>query len=181
MLLTLACGTRVASAQGEGMISREYPLKALFLFNFGSYIEWPADAFPNQNYPFVIGVLGHAPLEDHLADIAASKRIHGRQVVVRRFASIDQMEPCHILFVARDVPVPQQHQAVQRLRGSHTLLVGETQVFAQYGGSVNFFVDANKIRFEINLDAAKAHQLRISAKLLALARIVQSGPQAPAP
>ena len=67
----------------------------------------------------------------------------------------------------------QQRLALERLQDQPVLIVGESDGFAALGGSVNFIVEANKIRFEINVDAAKQHQLKISSKLLALAKIVQ--------
>ncbi|MBI3839855.1 MAG: YfiR family protein [Planctomycetia bacterium] len=157
----------------EPVINREYPLKALFLYNFGGYVEWPAAAFSTSQDPFVIGVLGSAPVDETLKEISASRKIGGRKIVVRRFSSVDGIETCHILFIARDVAPQQQLAAINRFQNYHVLIVGESPGFAERGGSVNFFVEANKIRFEINIDTAKQHQLKISAKLLSLAKIVQ--------
>jgi hypothetical protein len=160
--------------QDEGVINREYPLKALFLYNFGGYVEWPADAFSGNQAPFVIGVLGSAPLEDTLRELAATKTIAGRKIVVEQFSTADKIGPCQILFVARNVSPQQQRIAVEKLRNQHVLIVGESKGFAGQGGSVNFFIESNKVRFEINPEAAKQHQLKISSKLLALAKIVQN-------
>jgi hypothetical protein len=156
------------------VINREYPLKALFLYNFGSYVEWPATAFHGPDQPFVIGVLGQAPLLDTLFDIAASKKIGQRRIVIQHFLTIDAIRPCQILFIARGTPPAEQRQAVERMSGHPVLIVGESDGFASQGGAINFFVEANKIRFEINVEAARQQQLKISSKLLALARIVQS-------
>jgi len=174
----LALGAQLAAAQqgsNEGFVNREYPLKALFLYNFGGYVEWPAAAFSSAQDPFVIGVLGSAPLDEALREIATTKKIAGHNIVVERYASIDSMKACHILFIARDVPSQQQLAVVEKLRHHHVLIVGESKGFADRGGSVNFFVESNKIRFEINLEAAKEQQLHISSKLLSLAKIVQQG------
>lgn len=163
----------VALAQGDA-INREYPLKALFLYNFGGYVQWPATAFQGPNQPFVIGVLGRAPLLETLSEIAASKRIGERRIVIQHFPSVADIRPCQILFVARSVSPVEQRQAVERMMHQPVLVVGESDGFARGGGTVNFFVESNKIRFEINVEAARQQQLKISAKLLALARIVQS-------
>jgi hypothetical protein len=180
-LCLLACclvfgGARAALAQQaeeEAVINREYPLKALFLYNFGGYVEWPVEAFSRADDPFVIGVLGSAPLDDTLREISNTKKINGRKISVERFASADSIKPCHILFIGRDVQPQVQRSALERMRNQPVLVVGETKGFAGLGGSVNFFVEANKIRFEINLEAARQQQLKISSKLLALAKIVQ--------
>ncbi len=171
----LLCGlfARPCAAQSDGFINREYPLKALFLYNFGGYVEWPDAAFAGSDQPFVIGVLGDAPLESMLSDIAATKSIAGRRIQVKRFASPETVGPCHILFVSRSVNARQSRQVIERLQGLPVLTVGENSGFARQGGCVNFYIEANKIRFEVNLQAAKQQHLRISAKLLALARIVE--------
>ena len=171
------CLARFGLAQGqsdEGAIDREYPLKALFLYNFGGYVEWPADVFSSDKAPFVIGVLGSAPLETTLRELAATKTIVGRKIVIEPFSSAESIQPCQILFVTRSVGPEQQRVAMEKLKNQHVLIVGESQGFTDHGGSVNFFIEANKVRFEINPESAKRHQLIISSKLLSLAKIVQS-------
>src|SRR5690349_16654023 len=99
MLLATPCAaqSQLASSDG-GMISREYPLKALFLYNFGGYVEWPAEAFVTAEQPFVIGVLGNAPLDDTLRELAQTKKVAGRRIVVEQFPSVDSVRACQILF-----------------------------------------------------------------------------------
>jgi hypothetical protein len=174
-LLLIGSGLTLTAraGQSDGFINREYPLKALFLYNFGGYVEWPDHAFADTQQPFVIGVLGNAPVSTMLHEIAASKQVAGRRIEIKHFASPDVVGPCHILFVAGDVSSQHARAVIERLRGLPVLTVGETAGFAEQGGCVNFFIEANKIRFEINLQAAKQQQLRISAKLLALSRIVE--------
>ena len=170
------CGVKYARSQGgggEGFINREYPLKALFLYNFGGYVEWPDEAFTADDQPFVIGILGNAPLDDTLHEIALERKVAGRRIAIERYATLDAVRTCQILFVARDVAPAQQRLAIEHFRGRPVLVVGETEHFAAQGGCVNFYIESNKIRFEINLEAARQQHLRISAKLLALAKIVR--------
>jgi hypothetical protein len=174
LLAILGVGSLSLSAsQNDGFINREYPLKALFLYNFAGYVEWHESAFQADDESFVIGVVGSAPIDGMLREIAATKSIAGRRIAVKQFGSADQIERCHILFVARNVPKTEQARIIGRLRGLPVLTVGEVQGFAAQGGCVNFYIESNKIRFEINLEAARQQQLRISAKLLALAKIVE--------
>jgi hypothetical protein len=174
-LTWVSASTAMAWQGPDGaVINREYPLKALFLYNFGSYVEWPPVAFSSGRAPFVIGVLGSAPLEGTLKDLAATKTIAGRKILVESFSSVATIKPCQILFIARSVDPRQQRLAVEKLRNQHVLIVGESAGFAGQGGSVNFFIESNKIRFEINPEMVKQQQLKISSKLLSLARIVQS-------
>jgi YfiR/HmsC-like len=165
-----------AQDSDEGSVNREAPLKALFLYNFGTYVEWPASSFSGDQSPFVIGVLGTAPLDETLNQIAASKQIAGRKIVVQHFESLGAVQPCHILFVPHAVPAGQQRQIIEMLKNRPVLLVGESDGFAADGGDVNFFIQANRIRFEVNPNSAKEQQLKISSKLLSMARIVDSRP-----
>lgn len=163
---------KVLAQSGDAVINREHTLKALFLYNFGSYVEWPSSAFDGEAQPFVIGILGASPVESTLQEIAATRRIDGRQIVVKRFAEATALTQCQILFITDSVSRQSQQAAVAQLQGREVLIVGETHGFAMHGAVVNFYIESNKIRFEINVDAAKRHHLKISSKLLALAKIV---------
>jgi hypothetical protein len=176
LALGLVCASLrpVFAQSADGAINREYPLKALFLYNFGSYVEWPPDAYASENAPFVIGVLGSGPLEYSLKELAATKTIGKRKIVVEKFASVDKIQPCQILFVTRSVDARQQREALEKLKNHQVLVVGESAGFAGQGGTVNFFIESNKVRFEINPESAKQHQLKISSKLLSLAKIVDT-------
>jgi hypothetical protein len=183
----LACGlllalVRPSHAQEaeEAVVNREYPLKALFLYNFGSYAEWPPGAFSNDQSPIIIGVLGSAPINDTLNQIAAEKTIGGRKIVIEQFKAVDGISPCQILFIARGVAALQQRAAIEATKARPVLIVGESPDFAAKGGCVNFYVEANKIRFEINTTAIRQRQLKLSSKLLAMARIVDGAPADPA-
>jgi hypothetical protein len=165
----LAAATAVpADASGP---SREYELKAAFLCNFTAFVEWPEDAVPDAEGALVIGVLGDDPFGVVLDEIAAVKTANGTPTTVRRFATIDDYTPCHVLFVA---PSEREHlhTILETLGDSPTLLVGDTEGFAQAGGMINLVIEKNKIRFEINPAAAARAGLKISSKLLRLAEIV---------
>ena len=153
-------------------ISREYTIKAAYLYNFALYVRWPAGSFRNEQDPLVIGVLGTDPFGDNLKRIARVKKIEDRRLVIRHFDSLDEYSPCHILFVPRSVEPERQLKVIRRLRNSPVLLVGETPKFAERGGTVNFFIQQNKIRFEVNRQAVERTGLKISAKLLSLAKLV---------
>jgi hypothetical protein len=173
-LLGAAMPLQRASGGGdEGGINREYPLKALFLYNFGGYIEWPAETFISPQAPFVIGVLGSSPIESTLREIAAAKKIAGRAIEIRQFSDTKEIHACNILFITRNVSRAVQLEALRVLADQPVLVVGESQNFVQEGGGINFYVEANKLRFEINLAATKQQQLRVSAKLLSLAKVYQ--------
>jgi hypothetical protein len=174
-------GAAVSSSQAQpdegAVINREYRIKAAYLYNFSGYVRWPVDAFPANDAPLVIGVLGTNPFGDILNEIARTKKVDGRPIVAKRFASMAAYTPCHVLFVPSSTSPDETAAAIRKTHGSAVLLVGEAPGFAERGGAVNFFIEENKVRFEINLDVAKRQQLKISSKLLGLARIVQGQKQ----
>jgi hypothetical protein len=157
-------------------VNREYPLKALFLFNFGSYVEWPTGVFKADNDPFVIGVLGTSAMDGTLRELARTKAVDGRRLEWKRFANAADVTHCQILFIARSVSTRECRKVIDSLRSKPTLVVGESRNFCTDGGGMNFYEEANKIRFEVNLKATKEQGLKISSKLLAMAKIVQTAP-----
>lgn len=180
MLLTVAAIAAnlfmgVRCSEGQDVISRENQLKALFIYNFGTYIEWPGEVFTSEKSPFVIGVVGETGVDEHLRNIAATKTIGGRPISIETYATSRAAKPCQILFISHAVAKKDQQVEIASQTGHSILIVGESDGFAADGGCVNFFVEANKIRFEINLEAARKQQLKISSKLLTLAKLVGPG------
>ncbi len=114
--------------------------------------------------------------EDHIGQvldkIAQSKTIQGRRIVIQRMTTIEEFQPCNILFVVRSVPVEQQHKIIKKFRDKATLIVGETPGFAEHGGGINFFVEGGTVRFEINVEAVRQGKLMLDAKLLNLGKKV---------
>jgi hypothetical protein len=170
LIAFLLVASTAAPADASGL-AREYELKAAFLCNFTAFVEWPENAVPDADGAFVIGVLGDDPFGVVLDEIAAVKTAHGMPTIVRRFASLDDYTPCHVLFVAASER-QHLHTIIERLGDSPTLLVGDTEGFAQAGGMVNLVIEKKKVRFEINPAAAARAGLKISSKLLRLAKIV---------
>ena len=162
-----ACGRAAESVAGE------YEIKAAFLYNFALFVEWPATAAPDSPDVFVIGVLGTDPFGRILDEIAATKTVGNKRIVIRRFATLDDYTPCHILFVGVSERA-RTEAVIEKLGDEPVLLVSEIGQFAQAGGTVNLVVDDNKVRFEISQTAAEHAGLKISSKLLRLARLVKT-------
>jgi hypothetical protein len=150
--------------------SREYKVKAAFIYNFARFIEWPPEVFADSEAPFVVAVVGKDPFDGALEQVASGKKIGARRVEIRHFDSIDDIGPCQILFV----PITDddsEARTIRKIENGHVLSIGEGEAFTANGGTLRFFSEDNKIRFEVNTDAADRASLRISSKLLNLARI----------
>jgi hypothetical protein len=149
----------------------EYQLKAVFLFNFARFVEWPPNAFPDSAAPLVIGVLGTDPFGAYLDETVRGERMNEHPLVVRRFRRVEDIAACHILFVA-DPGKGHLKPILDSLKGRSVLTVSDVDRFASKGGMIGFFSDQHRIRLRINLAAARAADLTISSKLLRPSQIV---------
>lgn len=156
------------------VVSKEYQVKAVFLFNFAQFVEWPPTAFATAQTPLVIGVLGEDPFGPFLEETVQGEKIGGRELAVRRFRRIEEVDACHLLFIG-GLSNDEQEEALAALRTRGTLTVGESESFIAQGGMIRFFTENNRIRLRINPDAAKRAGLTISSRLLRPAEIVGDG------
>jgi hypothetical protein len=150
----------------------EYKVKAAFLFNFAKFVEWPEQ--DDDGASVTIGVVGLDPFGESLDQVVRDKTVGTRHIAIRRFASVEQMEPCNILFISPSES-SRLDEILKALDGTATLTVGEDEGFVTKGGIIRFFTQESKIRFEINLDAAEYEGLQLSSKLLQVARTVGKG------
>lgn len=163
-----------AGAWAYGAAPTEYEVKAVFLFNFTQFVDWPANTFPDPTSPLIIGVLGTDPFGAVLEDAVRGETVNGRPLMVRRYATVDEVAHCHVLFINLQAK-ERLPQVLQKMRGRSVLTVSDSSEFARSGGVIQFVTIDNKIRLQINLDAAKQANLTISSKLLRPARIVSTG------
>ena len=158
--------------------SREFQVKAVFLYNFAQFVEWPADAFESPQSPLIIGILGLDPFGETLDEMVRDDSVNGRPLVVQRFRWVGEVERCHILFISGS-ETPRAEQILGALQGSSILTVSDSETLARRGGIVRFVVERNRVRLRINLDMAKAAGLNISSKLLRSAETVVQQADAP--
>jgi hypothetical protein len=156
----------------QGAVQREYEIKAAYLYNFINYITWPEQALPPSGGTITIGVVGENPFGSALAPLAG-KRIKGRNLAVKECASLADAANCQIVFIS---PSEKQKlvEILEGLKNTKVLSVSEIDGFAERGGMINFISERNKVRFEINSEAARRNGLTISSELLKLARLVKS-------
>ena len=169
LYIWLYCSGYALSAQMPP--SRQYQIKAAFLYNFTQFIEWPASAFLTEKAPIIIGVLGKDPFGSYLDEIVAGEQVNAHPLVVERFNSIEEVKTCHVLFIHME-DKDKLTQVVNALKGRSILMVSDENGFMQKGGMIRFITRNKKIRFQINPEVAKAVGLNISSKLLNLAEIV---------
>jgi hypothetical protein len=149
----------------------EYQLKAVFLFNFAQFVEWPASAFSDPATPLVIGVLGQDPFGPALDETVQGETAAGRPLVIRRYRRVDEIDACHVLFISQSESA--RLDAVLSSLGSRSILtVGDAENYARRGVMIRFMEANKKLRLRINLDAARTAGLVISSKLLRNAEVI---------
>jgi hypothetical protein len=171
MLLLYLCSLIIAfQANAQRTVSREYQVKAVFLYNFSQFVVWPPSSFEGPSAPFIIGILGPDIFGNYLDETIANENIMGHPMIVKRYSDADEIRNCHILFITSEKIT----KALVTASNNHGILtVGDDANFTKNGGMIRFFTENNKIRLEINPSAVKAANLEISSKLLRVARILE--------
>jgi YfiR/HmsC-like len=146
-------------------------VKAAMLFNFAKFVEWPESAFDNPQASIVFGIIGDQRLGFDLQRVASGEKVQGRSIVIRNMRFGDDLRGCHILLVGAS---ERQHttQILAGLQAVHVLTVSEIDGFADAGGAVEIVMEGDQARFVVNLDVARQRNLRVSAKVLSMARVI---------
>src|ERR1700694_313787 len=175
LALMWAARANAGAADAAAAPARECEIKAAFLYNFTKFVDWPARTFANADAPIVIGVLGDSPCAQELEHLIKDRKVNGRTIVMRRIASAEEAKVTQLLFVgfAQETQFAGLKAAIESLP---VLTVGESPRFATLGGAIDFVPQGDKIRFEINIDAAEHAGLKISAQLQKLAAVVHRSP-----
>jgi predicted nucleic acid binding AN1-type Zn finger protein len=149
----------------------EYQVKALFIYNFLNFVDWPADSSIHSSPTINVCIIGDNPFGDALDDIR-NDTVKGRKLTFRFYRPFDEPEGCHLLFI----PASEKRHAahiLKSVRDANVLTVGDTEESVRQGAIIGFFIEQKKVRFAINIEAAKWAGLKISAKLLKLAKIIK--------
>lgn len=171
-LLSLALALPTRAQSSSSAQASEYLIKAGFIYNFAKLMQWPAPAFPQPNAPIVIGIVGTPdPFQGTLDEALRDKQVNGREFVVKHLKWGDDLKGCNILFVSSSEKA-HMDELFQLIRGLPILTIGDTPGFAERGGIINFVLEDDRVRFEIDVQAAKQAGISISSRLLALAKIV---------
>jgi hypothetical protein len=149
-------------------------IKAAFLYNFAKFTEWPLDSAGKADDPLTLCVVGEDPFGNILNETIEGKTVRGRRLVIWRLRSGEDLKDCQIAFISSRER-SQMQATIERLKGTGVLTVGDGEGFAALGGVINFKMVDNKVHFDVNVDAAERAKLKISSKLLSLAKIVKDG------
>jgi hypothetical protein len=161
-----------APVNAQSDASREYQIKAAFLYNFVQFVKWPSSAFPGPQAPFCIGVLGDDPFGSALDATVQGESINGRRFAVLRSTQLDDLEGCQMIFICRSEE-GQLPGILAQLKARQILTVSDIPGFADEGGDIDFYLSGDKVRFEIDPESARQRGLQISSQMLALGKIVE--------
>lgn len=146
---------------------KEGNVKAAFIYNFTRYVDWEKNS---SDDPFIIGILGSSYVHNPLIEIAKSKLVGTKRIIIKSFDSPDQIQFCHILFIPDKCP--HSIRSILDNTGKGTLTISETPGYAKQGTAFNFVIQNDKVKFEANLKAIYLAGLKASSQLLKLAIIV---------
>jgi hypothetical protein len=173
LLVVAVVAGPAARAQG---LADEYTVKAAFLYHFTQFVEWPADTWSDPEQAFRLCVLGHDPFGEVLDEVVAGERVAGRRIEVRRLQEEAETAGCQIVFLSGEEPA-ERLRMLPPVEVGRRLTVGESEGFLAHGGLVRLRLRAGRVSLEINGPAVESSRLKVSSKLLRLARLVR--PEAP--
>jgi hypothetical protein len=171
ILLLIPCGAIGAGAIAQAARPSEYQVQAAYLYNFGKFVKWPAVAPANQTGVFAICVLGQDPFASVLESTLAGQKVEGKPVVVKRLTRAQDAAICHILSLSaaqRDLK-----GTLAAIDDSSVLTVSDMPDFSRRGGMIQFILEGDRVRFEINLESAEKSHLVFPSELLKVATAVK--------
>jgi len=166
VLAAVCCNGPVAGAAASA--SLEYDVKAAFLLNFTKFVDWPPSAFAASDAPLTICIVGDDPFGPAIDQLVEGEFVNRHRITVERIRT-DQPKSCQVLFVGNNGTIPTAISAANPA----VLTVGEGGDFLRQGGVIAFVIDNRRVRFDISLKAATNAGLKLSSKLLAVARSVE--------
>lgn len=171
LLATMLC-LLGAAASAQAPSADENQVKAAFLLNFGRFVEWPPTAFADQTERFRICISGATDVANALGVLTVGQQLHGRGIAVHLIDHHQPLKQCHILFIG-NVTTRERKTLLAEAKGTFTFTVADEKDFIDNGGMLGLVNADNRISFEINQQVAEDAGLKISSRLLSLARVVR--------
>lgn len=190
LILVLLAGAIAPRSRAESELSQEYKVKAAFLYNFIKFVDWPNGKAADANQPITIGIIGKDPFGKAFEPVK-DKPVKGKKVTIKRLKSITELKKlgeagkdeidkqieaakkCHLLFICASEKESLE-DIIKAVRDRPVLTVADTAEFLKSGGIINFVMEEQKVRFEVNSVVAKRAKLQIRSQLLRLAKKVIS-------
>ena len=172
--LTVAACLSCAFSVRPQSRSDEYKVKASYLYNFGKFVHWPPATTKDPN--FVICIIGSDPFGRMLDAAVAGEKINDRSLMARRIAAPQEASACHILFISAS-EAGRLADILNVLDRASVLTVSDIPGFTANGGMIQFVLQENKVRFEVNMTAAEAARLTFSSQLLKVATNIRREPR----
>ncbi|MCB0409867.1 MAG: YfiR family protein [Flavobacteriales bacterium] len=148
-----------------GVVDTNAKIKAVFIYNFTKYIEWPKAYKEGE---FTIGVVGESPLYSELTKMTQTKKVANQPLQVKKFNTAEDLSKCHILYISRDKSA-QLSSCIKALKNNSTLIVTEDNGLVDKGAGINFIIKDNRQKFELNKGNVERYKLKVSSNLEALA------------
>ena len=171
--LAVLAGLVFASILHAQSAPTEYQVKAAYIYNFGKFVDWPAEVMPSDN-SFNICVLGHNPFDATFGTTIAGESIKGKNVAIKVISHAQDATGCQILFISSSEEA-RLKEIFAVLERSSVLTVSDMPQFTRRGGMIQFVTEANRVRFEVNLASAERTGLTLSSQLLKVAIGVRRG------
>ena len=171
LLATMLC-LLGATASAQTRSADENQVKAAFLLNFGKFVEWPATAFADPTGLFRICVSGATDVANALGVLTIGQKLNGRAISVMLIDHHQPLKQCHMLFIG-NVPVKERKSLLAEAKGTNAFTVAEEKDLVDDGSMLNLVNTDNRLSFEINQQLAEEAGLKISSRLLSLAKVVR--------
>jgi hypothetical protein len=169
MLVFIGQALAASLSYGQPQKAAEYHVKAAFIYNLVKFIEWPNKDW-DQKPSIILGVFGDDPFDDAL-DSLQGKSVRGKEIIVKKISSFNAIKKCDILFISGSEKDALGH-ILKDLSTLPVLTIGDTESFASKGVMINFYIENDRVKFEINTDASKGAGFRIHSNLMKLGKIV---------
>jgi hypothetical protein len=167
----------VPCLHAQRQMATEYQVKAAYLYNFGKFVVWPDKGASRNDQPFEICVLGEDPFGTALDSAVMGATIGGKGVAAKRIAKAQEIDDCRVVFISSSEGgrLPEILAALEK---ANVLTVSDIPQFSQHGGMIQFILDGNRVRFEVNLTNTEGAGLNLSSELLKVAARVTRTPRA---
>ena len=169
-ILASAIAASGAAPESQSQSKSEYALKAVFLYNFCRFIEWPKSEFASPADPIIIAVVGEDPFGHLLEEAVHDETVRGRSIQIQRYRNGDSIGHCHLLFISRSES-RRVDGILAAVGGKSVVTVGETDAFIDRGGMIALTAERNRVRIHINPALLRAANLDVSSKLLRVAEV----------